>query len=192
MTVASHSASPKPERPKIFNKRQSLREKRRECPASDSNIPHAIHNEHATTLNRSSSVDYPEMPGDVPDWIHRRSEARRGPPRPMQNFLHQEDHYNVAPALEDDADLYELDAGPLLLTGVNGNEVPRTVSPGEWRQDHGGQEVVRSDDDEDLAKAIELSRQEEFCAPRRISTGGFDEDQIADALNRSLLISGRS
>jgi hypothetical protein len=111
----------------------------------------------------------------------------------MQNFPHQEQH-NVAPAVEDNVDLYELDAGSLHPTGLNGNGVPRTISPGEWRQDHRGQEAVRSDDadDEDLAKAIELSQQEAFSARRRISTGGFDEDQIVEALNRSLLISGRS
>lgn len=189
MITASHGASPKPERPKIFNKRQSLREKRHgarisvmmDRPASDSNISYASRNEHA---------EYPEMPGDVPDWIQRRSEANRGPPRPMQDFLHQDQHRNLPPTFVEDVNLYELDAEPLLTPGANDNAIPRTVSPGEWREDY-GEQVARSDDDDDLAKAIELSQQEAFSGPRRTSTGGFDEDQIAEALNRSLHVSGR-
>jgi hypothetical protein len=192
ITVASHPTSPKPERPKIFNKRQSLREKRHarvtlERPASDSNISYASHNELAATQNQTSGFEYPEMPGDVPDWIRRRSEAGRGPPRPMQVFLHQEEHCTMAPAYENDEDLYELDAGAPLASGANGNTAPQTLSSGEWRSGHGERGVVQSDGDEDLAKAIELSQQEEFIAPRRTNTGGFDAHQIAEALNRSLL-----
>ncbi|KAI4668760.1 uncharacterized protein J4E78_002588 [Alternaria triticimaculans] len=128
--------------------------------------------------------------GDVPDWIQRRSEANRGPPRPMQDFLHQDQHRNLPPTFVEDVNLYELDAEPLLTPGANDNAIPRTVSPGEWREDY-GEQVARSDDDDDLAKAIELSQQEAFSGPRRTSTGGFDEDQIAEALNRSLHVSGR-
>ncbi|CAN9312297.1 unnamed protein product [Alternaria alternata] len=193
--TTSLSTPPKPERPKIFNKRQSLREKRQgrvviERPASDSNISYASHNEQATTLNRSSSVQYPEMPGDVPDWIQRRTEARRGPPRPMRDFVHQEEHWNIAPTDEGEVGLYELDAGHLAMPGANGDEVTRTVPPGVWMEDIEEQANLQSNDEADLARAIELSQQQDFGLPRRTSTGGFDQDQIAEALKRSLHISG--
>jgi hypothetical protein len=126
------------------------------------------------------------MPGDVPDWIRRRSEASRGPPRPMQVLAHQEGHWNMPPAYENDEAMYELDAGPPHASGANGNAEPRTVSLGNWEEDYGEQEVVQSEDDEDLAKAIELSQQEGLLSVRRTDTGGFDEDQIAEALDRSL------
>ncbi|KAF2623321.1 hypothetical protein BU25DRAFT_462211 [Macroventuria anomochaeta] len=123
------------------------------------------------------------MPGDVPDWIRRRSEASRGPPRPMQVLLHQEGHWNTPPSYEDDdEDLYELDAGPPSASGANGNAVPRTVPSGEWREDYGEQGAVQSDDDEELARALELSQQEEALS------GGFDENQIKKALIDSLVL----
>jgi hypothetical protein len=129
------------------------------------------------------------MPDDVSDWIRRRREASRGPPRPMQVLLNQEEHWNMPPTYENDEDLYELDAGPSIASGTNRNTVPRTVSLGERGDDNEEQEFVHSDVDEDLAAAIQISQQEEFLAPRRTYTGGFDEDQIAEALNRSLHIS---
>jgi hypothetical protein len=129
------------------------------------------------------------MPGDVSDWIRRRNEASRDPPRPMQVLLHQAEHQNMPPAYENDEDLYELDAGPPTALEANGGAVPRTDPLNEWTGYHREHNVVQSDGDEDLAKAIELSRQEVFSVPRRTNTGGFDEDQIAEALNRSLQVS---
>lgn len=185
--AASHPTSPKLERPKLFNKRQSLRERRQartvqERPASDSNISYASHNEPAATQNNTSRSEYPETPSDVPDWASRRAEASRSPPRSMHMLLHQEEHWIDPPAYGGEAEMYELDAGDLLTSTTNGNEVPRTMPSEEWRGDE-------SDEDEQLAKAIELSQQEGFPAHRRTNTDGFDKDQIAEALNRSLNIS---
>ena len=117
------------------------------------------------------------MPGDVPDWIRRRGQACRDPPRPMQGFSHHGNPSEAAPAYEDSPDLYELDAEPHPTPGAGDNAIPRIVSLGN--------------DDDDLAKAIALSQQEALSAPRRASTGGFDENEIAEALNRSLLVSER-
>jgi hypothetical protein len=183
----SHPTSPKLERPKLFNKRQSLREKRQartvqERPASDSNVSYATYNELAASQNNASRSEYPEMPSDVPDWISRRAEASRAPPRSMHILLHQEEHWNEPPAYGDEAEIYELDAGDTRALATDGNEVPRTMPSEEWR----GEE---SEEDDELAKAIELSQQEGFSAPRRTNTDGFDKDQIAEALNRSLNIS---
>jgi hypothetical protein len=183
----SHPTSPKLERPKLFNKRQSLREKRQartvqERPASDSNVSYATYNELAASQNNASRSEYPEMPSDVPDWISRRAEASRAPPRSMHILLHQEEHWTDPPAYGGEAEMYELDAGDPFAHTTDGNEVPRTV-PSEERI---GEE---SEEDEELVKAIELSQQDGFLAPRRINTDGFDKEQIAEALNRSLNIS---
>jgi hypothetical protein len=197
--LASNPQSPKPERPKIFNKRQSLRQKRRvrvslERPASDSSVPYASRSDSTSSLNGSgststgTSIEYPEMPGDVPDWISRRREASRGPPRPMQALVSQEEQWNMPPAYEDDEDLYELDAGPAVASGANGSTVPRTLPPNDRREDYGEPAAAHSDEDPDLVRAIELSQQQEFPPPGRTNTDGFDEAQIAEAMSRSLHI----
>lgn len=192
---ASHPTSPKPERPKIFNKRQSLREKRKghispERPASDSNISYTSQNLHASAQNRSASTEYPEMPSDVPDWITRRNRVSRAPPRPTAGLgLQQppgEGDSSTPPPYEDDAELYELDAGASFASGANGNGVPRTVPPNEVREYYGQQNGVQNDEDEELKRALAMSQQEEPIALRRTNTGGFDEDEIAEAMNRSM------
>lgn len=157
-----------------------------ERPASDSSVPYASHNEHASSLNRSASVEYPEMPGDIPDWIQRRREATRGPPRPMQVLVNQQEHWNMPSAYEDDEDLYELDAGPPIAPGANGNTLPRTLPTNEWREDYGEQAVVQNDMSPDAAGEIELSEYQEFPLLGRTNTDGFDEAQIAEAMSRSL------
>jgi hypothetical protein len=175
----------------MFNKRQSLREKRAgratpDRPASDSNISYAVHSELPAAQKTSTNPEYPEMPGDVPDWIRRRSEASRRPPRSMQILTHQEEHWPMASAHEQNEHLYELDSQPSLASGANGNIVPRTMPADGWRGEHAEPGVVQGVIDEDLARAIELSEREAFGPLRRTSTGGFDVDQIAEALNRSL------
>jgi hypothetical protein len=188
ITVAPHPTSPKPERPKTFNKRQSLREKRNtrttiERSTSDGSNSHTS-NSDLTSLNN----EYPEMPADVAQWSRRRNEASRDPPRPMQVLLHEEVHWNSPPAYETDDNLYELDGEPLIPLEGNGNAVPSTDSLREWREDYRDQEAVQSDEDENIIRAIELSRQEELLSLRSASRSGFDEDQIAEALSRSLHI----
>lgn len=104
----------------------------------------------------------------------------------MQVLVNQEEHWNMPPAYEDDEDLYELDAGPAVASGANGNSVPRTLPSGEWREEFGEQAAVQSDEDSDVARAIELSQQQDFSPPGRMNTDGFDEAQIAEAMSRSL------
>ncbi|KAJ8114147.1 hypothetical protein OPT61_g3904 [Boeremia exigua] len=152
----SPPTTPKPERPKIFNKRQSLREKRNariplERPASDSNISYATQNE------RESSQD-------------------------QKLVLRQ---WGPSPAYDDEEALYELDAGPPLVSGATGDATPRTGLGDEWREDYGEQDVAQGDGDE-MLRALALSQEAESLAPRRTNTGGFDEDEIAEAMNRSL------
>ena len=131
-------------------------------------------------------MEYPEMPGDVPDWVQRRREASRGPPRPMQVLVNQEEHVNMPPAYEDDEDLYELDAGPAVASGANGSSVPRTLPSGQVREYYGEQAAVQSDEDPDVVRAVQLSQQQDFLPPGRTNTDGFDEAQIAEAMSRSL------
>jgi hypothetical protein len=193
ITIASNRNPPLPERPKIFHKRQSLREKRQgrhtpERPASDSNISYATHSELAAPDNRSASQEYPEIPGDVSDWVRRRSEATREPPRPMQVLLHGGERQNIQAGYESDENLYELDAGPSATLEANGNAVPPTDPLGDWRGSYAEQSVAQSNVDDDLARVMELSQQEAFLSPRRTNTGGFDVDQIAEAVNRSLKV----
>jgi hypothetical protein len=148
-TLASHPISPKPERPKTFNKRRSFREKRKghispERPASDSNISYTSQNLHASAQNTSASIEYPEMPSDVPDWITRRNRISRAPPRPTAALgLEQppeEGGPSTPPPYEDGAELHELDAGASFASGANGDSVPRTVPSNEIREQYGQQD----------------------------------------------------
>jgi hypothetical protein len=120
----------------MFTKRQSLRERERrrrrnsvKRPSSDSNVSYVNLNEHATNSSEGLSFEYPEMPADVPDWIERRSQARRDPPALVQDFLHQDGHWSAVQAHEDTQSMYELDASPLLAAVSTSDEAQRAGSP---------------------------------------------------------------
>lgn len=192
--LASHPTLPKPERPRLFNKRQSLREKRKghispDRPASDSNISYTSQTLQASTQYGAASTEYPEMPSDVPDWISRRNRASRAPPRPTVPLGLQQTPEEGGPSspspYEDDAELYELDAGVAIVSGANEDSVPHTVPPNEVRDYYGQQYGMQNEEDAEL-RALDMSQQEESPALRRMNTGGFDEDEIAEAINRSM------
>jgi hypothetical protein len=104
----------------------------------------------------------------------------------MQALVNQEEHWNMPPAYEDDEVLYELHAGLPVASGANSRAVPRTLPLGEWREGYGEQVAVQSDEDPDVTRAIELSQRRDFSAPWRTNIDGFDEDQIVEAMSRSL------
>lgn len=129
------------------------------------------------------------MPSDVPDWIQRRNEASRAAPRPIHRFFQADERHHLSLADEVDEDLYELDAGPAAIAGGRRNDVPRTMDLGGYvGQDlEAGHHDEYGNSDEDLAKAIELSMTEHNGSVMgRSSTGDFDEDQMKEAMSRSL------
>jgi hypothetical protein len=130
------------------------------------------------------------MPSDVPDWANRRDRIRRAPPRPTAALGFQqpleEGEPSILPPYENDAELYELDAGVSVASGANGDSVPRTVPPNEIREYYGQQDGVQNDEDEELRSALAMSQHGEPLAVRPTNTGGFDEDEIAEAMNRSM------
>lgn len=178
----------------MFHKRQSLRGKRNahvflERPASDSNISYTSQNLQASTQNRSASDEFPEMPSDVPAWITRRSKCNRDSPRTKRDMppedQNQDERLRTSPPHGGEEALYELDARPSFASETNDRSVPQTVPPreiGEYRQ----QNIVQCENEEDLERALILSQEEAFIAPKRTNTGGFDRDEIDEAINRSM------
>lgn len=181
---ATSPASPNPERPKMSNKRQSLREKRSahdrdslDRRSSDSTVSYS----GSTGMhNKSLDVRFPETPDDIPDWVRRRGQASRRPPKPVRYSAHQEEHWSPLPLPSQE--VHELDAGPVVpsyqatvseMVSIQGNNdvaVPR---------------IIKSENEEDLAAAIERSRHDVFTPPTRTATG-TDEEELAKVLSLSM------
>ncbi|KAF1996801.1 hypothetical protein P154DRAFT_565860 [Amniculicola lignicola CBS 123094] len=182
-------SSPNPERPKLSNRRQSLREKRSHAtarPASDSNIEYAsqrqTQNTSTTSSSRSLDPTFPETADDVPDWLRRRNEVSRPPPRPVHPLPGSEQYYISQPS---EYGIQELDAGPASSLDPDDEVFVRAV---EQRQGHNDFEIPRiltTEADDDLAHAIERSQHEMRPSLSRTDTGTYEE-QLALALSLSL------
>jgi len=159
--------SPNPERPMMSTKRQSLREKRQahtrrslEQPASDSDISCTMHNKMAAARNHGLGPPFPETPEDIPDWVRRRGETSRRPPKPVE----QEEHYIPQPLPL--PVFHELDAGPWKLLDAEHEGLVQAFEL-DGREDGGGGRSIQDTrsprrtetgtNEEELAKALELS-----------------------------------
>jgi hypothetical protein len=160
----------------MSTKRQSLREKRSritlERPASDSNINYTLHNRFASAENNSLSLPFPESPEEVPDWVRRRSEANRRPPKPVSS-LRTEHEENYFPQLLTGLAPFELDAGPAVPLDEDDEALARAFEANQRNEDFAVPRIMRNDNDRG------------FTAPRRTNTG-TDEEELAKVLSLSL------
>ncbi|KAF2134377.1 hypothetical protein P153DRAFT_402048 [Dothidotthia symphoricarpi CBS 119687] len=181
--------SPNPERPKIANKRHSLREKLNaksrislDRPVSDSNITYALHNEATTAQNNSLGVVLPETPEDITDWARRRIETSRCPPKPVQVSVDYE--VRRIPQPFPDEQLHEVDAGPALPLDEDDEALVYAFTLSQ-KDDILPVPRTMSETDADLARALERSQHDMRPSPRRTTTG-TDEDELAKVLSLSL------
>lgn len=152
----------------MSTKRQSLREKRQahtrrslEQPASDSDISCTMHNKMAAARNHGLGPPFPETPEDIPDWVRRRGETSRRPPKPVE----QEEHYIPQPLPL--PVFHELDAGPWKLLDAEHEGLVQAFEL-DGREDGGG------------GRSIQDTR-----SPRRTETG-TNEEELAKALEFSM------
>lgn len=197
---ATSPPSPNPERPKMSIKRQSLREKRHahnrvslERPASDSNITYTWRNNMGSAPNNAIGHPFPETPDETPDWVRRRCETSRRPPKPVQ----QEEHYMPQPLPQPmpmpmpmpilAPVFHELDAGPAMPLKPEDEQVARVFETRQVDPRSSIPRVVRDEHGLDGGRTAERDGHDAFAPLRRTDTG-TDEEELAKALELSLHI----
>jgi len=161
----------------MSTKRQSLNEKcshtTLERSASDSNVNYTPHNKFTSADKNSPGLDFADSPDKILDWVHRRSEANRRPPKPVSQFREEQDDHYISQLITELAP-FELDAGPAVPHYKD--ELLAHASEGNQRNDDLAVPKIKKND-----------KDREFKPPRRTNTG-TDEIELAKVLSLSLLI----
>lgn len=182
--------TPNPERPKMSTKRQSLREKRHAHnrislgrPASDSNIKYTLQNQTAYAQNNSLGLPFPETPDDTPDWVRRRGEMSRRPPKPVK----RDEHYIPQPLPMAMPVFHELDAGPAVMLEPEYEALARALEKSLREHDSPVPRTMSGESSQDIVERIERHVDDDF-SPRRRTDTGTDEEELERALALSMHI----